>query len=935
MKSFTMVLSFFALAFIAGCGSEYPLTSEAGSGDPAKAGGAGAADTFVWSGEKTLPQNLTIPPAAAYCCAPGTQLILPENATVTVKGSLIMSGTEASPVRIFSPSTATILVKGKLKAVFCVSAGSGGTLITGAGGACILDDFEAQGYGKAIGGIFSSLCVRNAVFNRNDVAVSMEDAGLYYIETRLSSLTLSGVRITGAGRQSGVGLLISGALASGADVLLDQMLFTNLKCAVSYAVIENRTAFTAVNVTVKNCIDGFAPLTPQAPGFDTLIVSNSDIATRNPAVSLTQAQGSRLFTVEFSNIGSKTEPPVAALGATATTIRLNQAALLDGEGKAYGEAEIYERVADSGRIATLVLDTVPVAGRGAGYDFIAADSALDTMPAPAPRVPAAPVVSAAASGDGSVTLSWSLITGATAYNVYFAAGTSVTKNDARVSQALPPKTVSGLSNGTWYAFAVSAVNAAGESELSAAAAGRPLVRPMAPVIASVVPSDGSVTVAWNAVPFADSYILYFQKGAAADTSSAAFTGAVSPKIVAGLHNGARYAFAVQAINSMGRSDLSAPDTAVPAGVPGSPVFSAVSPADGAVTLSWLPVPGATAYNVYYAAGDTARATDAKIAGALSPRTISGLVNGTRYAFALSAENGITQSPLGASVTATPHAPATAPVSPTGVVATAGNGSATVSWSQVAGALSYKLYYTAGTTVDKAAASFADATSPKTIPGLANGAVYAFAVCAVGAAGESSLSAVATATPMVVPEAPSITEVAAADGTVMVSWNPVALATSYTLYYAAGASVDKTGLKLVSVTSPYSVRALSNGTSYAFAVAAANGSGESALSAPAIATPGVPPPSAPQGITGAPSDSAEVTVAWNPVAGASSYTVYYAQGTAVDTTGARLHDASSPKTIGALTPGVPWTFRVAAINAGGRSALSAPVTVTPEEGSGAK
>jgi hypothetical protein len=132
-----------------------------------------------------------------------------------------------------------------------------------------------------------------------------------------------------------------------------------------------------------------------------------------------------------------------------------------------------------------------------------------------------------------------------------------------------------------------------------------------------------------------------------------------------------------------------------------------------------------------------------------------------------------------------------------------------------------------------------------------------------------------------------------------------------------------------------VRALSNGTSYAFAVAAANGSGESALSAPAIATPGVPPPSAPQGITGAPSDSAEVTVAWNPVAGASSYTVYYAQGTAVDTTGARLHDASSPKTIGALTPGVPWTFRVAAINAGGRSALSAPVTVTPEEGSGAK
>jgi hypothetical protein len=89
--------------------------------------------------------------------------------------------------------------------------------------------------------------------------------------------------------------------------------------------------------------------------------------------------------------------------------------------------------------------------------------------------------------------------------------------------------------------------------------------------------------------------------------------------------------------------------------------------------------------------------------------------------------------------------------------TSGNASVTVSWDSVSGATSYNLYYKAGTTVEKESGNKATGVvSPKQITDLANETQYAFAVCAVGAGGESELSAVRTATPSATPVAPRIT-----------------------------------------------------------------------------------------------------------------------------------------------------------------------------------
>ena len=78
--------------------------------------------------------------------------------------------------------------------------------------------------------------------------------------------------------------------------------------------------------------------------------------------------------------------------------------------------------------------------------------------------PSVPVISSVVSGDGSVTVSWTNDSGATTYNLYYTAGTTVsTATGSKMTGITSPKQATGLTNGTQYAFAVSAVNTAGES----------------------------------------------------------------------------------------------------------------------------------------------------------------------------------------------------------------------------------------------------------------------------------------------------------------------------------------------------------------------------------------------------------------------------------------------------------------------------------------
>ena len=110
---------------------------------------------------------------------------------------------------------------------------------------------------------------------------------------------------------------------------------------------------------------------------------------------------------------------------------------------------------------------------------------------------------------------------------------------------------------------------------------------------------------------------------------------------------------------------------------------------------------------------------------------------------------------------------TAPGTPAGLTATAGNSQVGLSWGAVSGATSYNIYRstTAGGEGTTAVATSASASYTNT--GLTNGTTYYFKVAAVNASGTSSQSTEVSARPQAATEAPYGGTAAAIPGTVQV------------------------------------------------------------------------------------------------------------------------------------------------------------------------
>lgn len=90
-----------------------------------------------------------------------------------------------------------------------------------------------------------------------------------------------------------------------------------------------------------------------------------------------------------------------------------------------------------------------------------------------PAAPSAPTGVSATAGDGQVILSWTAVTGASSYNIYYGATAGVTTASTKITGATSPNTITGLTNKTAYYFAVTASNEGGESALSSEIAGTP------------------------------------------------------------------------------------------------------------------------------------------------------------------------------------------------------------------------------------------------------------------------------------------------------------------------------------------------------------------------------------------------------------------------------------------------------------------------------
>ncbi|HXU63180.1 MAG TPA: fibronectin type III domain-containing protein [Polyangia bacterium] len=368
-----------------------------------------------------------------------------------------------------------------------------------------------------------------------------------------------------------------------------------------------------------------------------------------------------------------------------------------------------------------------------------------------------------------------------------------------------------------------------------------------------------------------------------------------------------------------------PQPLQPGHAPATPSGVTAAAGDGQVTVSWNAVAGATSYDVYWATSPGVTTASTKLQGATSPFVHTGRTNGATYYYRVSAVSSTGESALSAEVSATPAASALpAPAAPTGVIATAGNAQATVSWTAVSGASSYNLYWATAAGVTVGSASIHGVTSPFVQTGLTNGTTYFYRVTALNAAGESALSAEVSARPVAPPPGiPTGVAAVAGNAQVTISWAAVSGATSYNLYWATAAGVTLGSTRIQSVTRPFVHTGRTNGTTYFYRVTALSAGGESALSAEVKARP-VGTPSTPTGVR-ATAGTRQVTVSWTAVSGATSYNVYWSTSPGVTLGSNRIQSVTNPFVHAGRTRNVTYYYRVTALNANGESALSAEVS----------
>jgi alpha-tubulin suppressor-like RCC1 family protein/fibronectin type 3 domain-containing protein len=254
-----------------------------------------------------------------------------------------------------------------------------------------------------------------------------------------------------------------------------------------------------------------------------------------------------------------------------------------------------------------------------------------------------------------------------------------------------------------------------------------------------------------------------------------------------------------------------------------------------VALEWDPASGAAFYNLKRS--QTVGGPYSTIAAYLNGTNYedTAVTNGTNYYYIVTSGNGVIESGASNEVSAIPNI--NPPSAPANLAAVSGNANVTLGWDAVTGSDYYNVKR--ATTVGGPYATIATHLTVRTYNDLTvtNGITYYYVVTAVNAGGESGPSNEAVATPNIDPPAAptNLIAVAGSGMTIILNWNAVTGATSYTVkrqgraggpYATIATNISGTTFQDTNV--PY-------GVTYYYVVTAVNAGGEGGTSNEASAT----------------------------------------------------------------------------------------------------
>jgi titin len=212
----------------------------------------------------------------------------------------------------------------------------------------------------------------------------------------------------------------------------------------------------------------------------------------------------------------------------------------------------------------------------------------------------------ATASDGQVALAWVApsSTGGnpvTGYSIEVSSngGTSWTTLIADTASTTTSYSATGLSNGTTYAFRVSAININGVGAVSSPASAAPFTTPGQVPAITTTAGNAQVLLSWTAPTTDGGGAISGYKiersadsGATWSTLTANTNSAATNYTASALINGTVYSFRVSAVNGAGTGTASSSETATPFAGAAAPTALSATPSSTQVVLSWT-APSAT------------------------------------------------------------------------------------------------------------------------------------------------------------------------------------------------------------------------------------------------------------------------------------------------------------------------------------------------------